>query len=151
MGGSTRCNQESKSGSCVIFTSPRLPSQIFSLQYVTMSAGIIRGALSRLGLIGIVVPEINNLPQCTYGKPYTYCLCFSFHFTFFRYFPNKTAKRAVILVTAGFTLLKIFLGPLEEQSLVTWSVLSYKSWLRAGYWWCHLPARSLSELAVTVV
>jgi len=34
--------------------------------YVTMSAGMIRGALSRLGLIGIVVPEINNLPQCTF-------------------------------------------------------------------------------------
>ena len=29
-----------------------------------MPAGIVRGALSRLGLIGVVVPEINNLPQC---------------------------------------------------------------------------------------
>ncbi|KAF9780970.1 transport protein particle component [Thelephora terrestris] len=34
--------------------------------YVMMSAGIVRGALSRLGLIGVVVPEISNLPQCTF-------------------------------------------------------------------------------------
>jgi len=34
--------------------------------YVMMPAGIVRGALSRLGLIGVVVPEINNLPQCTF-------------------------------------------------------------------------------------
>ncbi|KAF9649048.1 transport protein particle component, partial [Thelephora ganbajun] len=34
--------------------------------YVMMPAGIVRGALSRLGLIGIVVPEINSLPQCTF-------------------------------------------------------------------------------------
>ncbi|KAI0307464.1 transport protein particle component [Multifurca ochricompacta] len=33
--------------------------------YVAMSAGIIRGALTRLGLHGTVTPEI-NLPQCTF-------------------------------------------------------------------------------------
>jgi len=34
--------------------------------YVAMPAGIIRGALSRLGLQGTVVPEITSLPQCTF-------------------------------------------------------------------------------------
>ncbi|KAH9075694.1 NO signaling/Golgi transport ligand-binding domain-containing protein [Lactarius deliciosus] len=33
--------------------------------YVAMSAGMIRGALMRLGLHGTVTPEI-NLPQCTF-------------------------------------------------------------------------------------
>ncbi|KAI0321478.1 NO signaling/Golgi transport ligand-binding domain-containing protein [Amylostereum chailletii] len=33
--------------------------------YVAMSAGIIRGSLLRLGLQGVVTPEI-NLPQCTF-------------------------------------------------------------------------------------
>ena len=31
-----------------------------------MPAGIVRGALSRMGLIDVVVPEMNNLPQCMY-------------------------------------------------------------------------------------
>ena len=30
-----------------------------------MPAGIIRGALSRLGFQGTVVPEVTTLPQCT--------------------------------------------------------------------------------------
>ncbi|EGN92930.1 hypothetical protein SERLA73DRAFT_190301 [Serpula lacrymans var. lacrymans S7.3] len=34
--------------------------------YVAMSAGIIKGALSRMGLHGTVTPEITNLPQCTF-------------------------------------------------------------------------------------
>ncbi|KZP03565.1 transport protein particle component [Athelia psychrophila] len=34
--------------------------------YVAMPAGIIRGALSRLGLQGTVVPEVTSLPQCTF-------------------------------------------------------------------------------------
>jgi len=34
--------------------------------YVAIPAGIIRGALSRLGLQGTVVPEITSLPQCTF-------------------------------------------------------------------------------------
>lgn len=34
-------------------------------QYVAISAGIIRGALMRLGLHGTVTPEI-NLPQCLF-------------------------------------------------------------------------------------
>jgi len=34
--------------------------------YVVMPAGIIKGALSRLGLQGVVVPEITSLPQCTF-------------------------------------------------------------------------------------
>jgi hypothetical protein len=29
-----------------------------------MPAGIIRGALSRLGILGTVVPEVTTLPQC---------------------------------------------------------------------------------------
>ncbi|KAG1746830.1 NO signaling/Golgi transport ligand-binding domain-containing protein [Suillus lakei] len=34
--------------------------------YVALSAGIIRGALSRIGFQGTVVPEITTLPQCTF-------------------------------------------------------------------------------------
>ncbi|KAF5376870.1 hypothetical protein D9615_007261 [Tricholomella constricta] len=34
--------------------------------YVAMPAGIIRGALSRLGFHGAVVPEVASLPQCTF-------------------------------------------------------------------------------------
>ena len=34
-------------------------------QYVAMSAGIIKGALARLGFQAVVVPEITTLPQCT--------------------------------------------------------------------------------------
>jgi len=34
--------------------------------FVAMPAGIIRGALSRLGLHGTVVAEITSLPQCTF-------------------------------------------------------------------------------------
>lgn len=33
--------------------------------YVAMSAGILRGALARLGIQAVVVPEV-NLPQCTF-------------------------------------------------------------------------------------
>lgn len=35
------------------------------LQYVMMPAGVIKGALSRLGYNGTVTPEITSLPQCT--------------------------------------------------------------------------------------
>jgi hypothetical protein len=38
----------------------------FLVQYAALPAGIIRGALSRLGFQGTVVPEITSLPQCTY-------------------------------------------------------------------------------------
>ncbi|KAF8798233.1 TRAPP complex subunit trs33 [Phlegmacium glaucopus] len=34
--------------------------------YVAIPAGIIRGALSRLGYAGTVTPEITSLPQCTF-------------------------------------------------------------------------------------
>jgi len=34
--------------------------------YAAMPAGITRGALSRLGYVGTVVPEITSLPQCTF-------------------------------------------------------------------------------------
>ncbi|KIP07335.1 hypothetical protein PHLGIDRAFT_105806 [Phlebiopsis gigantea 11061_1 CR5-6] len=34
--------------------------------YVAMPAGIIKGALARLGLQTVVVPEITTLPQCTF-------------------------------------------------------------------------------------
>ncbi|EJD54939.1 transport protein particle component [Auricularia subglabra TFB-10046 SS5] len=34
--------------------------------YVAWSAGVIRGALARMGLQGTVTPEIHNLPQCTF-------------------------------------------------------------------------------------
>ncbi|KAG5643048.1 hypothetical protein DXG03_001626 [Asterophora parasitica] len=34
--------------------------------YVAIPAGIIRGALSRLGFHGAVVPEVTTLPQCTF-------------------------------------------------------------------------------------
>ncbi|OJA16771.1 hypothetical protein AZE42_03300 [Rhizopogon vesiculosus] len=34
--------------------------------YVALPAGIIRGALSRIGFHGTVVPEITTLPQCTF-------------------------------------------------------------------------------------
>ncbi|KAJ6512205.1 TRAPP complex subunit trs33 [Mycena vitilis] len=36
------------------------------LQYAAMPAGIIRGALSRLGFQTTVSPEITSLPQCTF-------------------------------------------------------------------------------------
>ncbi|KAI8983301.1 transport protein particle component [Trametes punicea] len=34
--------------------------------YVAVPAGIIRGALARLGFQAVVVPEVTNLPQCTF-------------------------------------------------------------------------------------
>ncbi|TDL22370.1 transport protein particle component [Rickenella mellea] len=34
--------------------------------FVAMPAGIIRGALARIGYHGVVVPEITTLPQCTF-------------------------------------------------------------------------------------
>ncbi|THU98836.1 transport protein particle component [Dendrothele bispora CBS 962.96] len=34
--------------------------------YVAMPAGIIKGALQRLGYNAVVTPEINSLPQCTF-------------------------------------------------------------------------------------
>ncbi|KAH9850611.1 transport protein particle component [Lenzites betulinus] len=34
--------------------------------YVAMPAGIIRGALARLGFQAVVVPEVTNVPQCTF-------------------------------------------------------------------------------------
>ncbi|KIM47352.1 hypothetical protein M413DRAFT_440784 [Hebeloma cylindrosporum] len=34
--------------------------------YTAMPAGIIRGALSRMGYVGTVVPEITSMPQCTF-------------------------------------------------------------------------------------
>ncbi|KAH9891171.1 transport protein particle component [Cubamyces lactineus] len=34
--------------------------------HVAMPAGIIRGALARLGFQAVVVPEVTNLPQCTF-------------------------------------------------------------------------------------
>lgn len=34
--------------------------------YIVLPAGIIRGALSRIGFHGTVVPEITTLPQCTF-------------------------------------------------------------------------------------
>ena len=58
-------------------------------QYVMMPAGIIRGALSRLGLIGVVVPEINALPQC---MPSTSPFVVNSFQPPDRYIPDKTAK-----------------------------------------------------------
>ncbi|KAG8758423.1 Trafficking protein particle complex subunit 33 [Serendipita sp. 396] len=34
--------------------------------YLAFHAGVLRGALSRLGLQGTVVPEVTNLPQCVF-------------------------------------------------------------------------------------
>ncbi|KAI1789158.1 transport protein particle component [Ganoderma leucocontextum] len=34
--------------------------------YVTMPAGVIRGALARLGFQATVIPEVTTLPQCTF-------------------------------------------------------------------------------------
>ncbi|KAG6873266.1 hypothetical protein C0995_001040 [Termitomyces sp. Mi166 len=39
--------------------------------YAAMPAGIIRGALARLGYHGAVIPEITSLPQCGYLPFYT--------------------------------------------------------------------------------
>lgn len=36
----------------------------FFTQYAALPAGIIKGALSRLGFQAVVVPEITTLPQC---------------------------------------------------------------------------------------
>ena len=40
------------------------PADTNTRQYVAMPAGIIKGALSRLGFQAVVVPEITTLPQC---------------------------------------------------------------------------------------
>jgi hypothetical protein len=37
---------------------------MFVNQYTYVPAGIIRGALARLGLQGTVTPEITDLPRC---------------------------------------------------------------------------------------
>lgn len=42
----------------------RSRAHLHALQYVAMSAGIIKGALARLGFQAVVVPEIATLPQC---------------------------------------------------------------------------------------
>ncbi len=36
------------------------------LQYLAYPAGLIKGALQRLGIPGAVIPEITTLPQCAY-------------------------------------------------------------------------------------
>lgn len=61
-------------------------------QYVMMPAGIVRGALSRLGLIGVVVPEISNLPQCTYASVSVLVLVHDELQLPNRYTSDKTAK-----------------------------------------------------------
>lgn len=61
-------------------------------QYVMMPAGIVRGALSRLGLIGVVVPEINNLPQCMYAPASILVFVHDELQLPYRYIPDKTAK-----------------------------------------------------------
>lgn len=43
-----------------------------------MPAGIIRGALSRMGFVGTVVPEITSMPQCELVSTYVYLLLTSF-------------------------------------------------------------------------
>ncbi|KAG2748601.1 transport protein particle component [Suillus brevipes Sb2] len=50
--------------------------------YVSLPAGIIRGALSRIGFQGTVVPEITTLPQCTQF--------FEYHGTFQIKLPKNT-------------------------------------------------------------
>ena len=44
----------------------------YAFQYAAMPAGIIRGALSRLGYVGTVVPEITSLPQCEILSQFTF-------------------------------------------------------------------------------
>lgn len=43
-----------------------------SYQYVAMPAGVIKGALFRLGFQATVTPEIISLPQCVYQSVYPY-------------------------------------------------------------------------------
>jgi Transport protein particle (TRAPP) component len=47
----------------------------FLVQYVAMPAGIIRGALARLGFQGTVVPEVTSLPQCMHFCSSKLCCC----------------------------------------------------------------------------
>ncbi len=43
-----------------------------------MPAGIIRGALARLGYVGTVVPEITSMPQCMFIQTSSYMKLMSF-------------------------------------------------------------------------
>lgn len=61
-------------------------------QYVMMPAGIVRGALSRLGLIGVVVPEINTLPQCALPRSFLRVSMVNRLLPSNRYIPDKAAK-----------------------------------------------------------
>jgi len=57
-----------------------------------MPAGIVRGALSRLGLIGVVVPEVSNLPQCMLPRPFSRPFAMNFFRPSNRYIPDKATK-----------------------------------------------------------
>ena len=50
---------------CVILPSFRVMLTRRNAQYAAMPAGIIRGALARMGFQAAVVPEVTALPQCT--------------------------------------------------------------------------------------
>jgi len=64
-------------------------------QYVMMPAGIVRGALSRLGLIGVVVPEISTLPQCALPRSFLRASMANRFPPPHRYIPDKAAKTLV--------------------------------------------------------
>ena len=61
-------------------------------QYVMMPAGIVRGALSRLGLVGVVVPEISALPQCMLPCSFSYVFLVNRFRLPNRYIPDKVAQ-----------------------------------------------------------
>ena len=91
----------------------------YAFQYTAMPAGIIRGALSRMGFVGTVVPEITSMPQCKAVSIYVYLLltsfviqvhfrlnfqrerstpaCLSFSIRLFFFFSFTMPKRVIIL------------------------------------------------------
>ena len=60
--------------------------------YVIMSAGIVRGVLSGLGLIGVALPRITNLSQCRYVFALPLIIQSSSPWPSDGYIPNKASE-----------------------------------------------------------
>ena len=60
-----------------------------------MPAGIIRGALARIGYQAAVVPEVTALPQCMY---YAYSLVGPLVYRISRYIPSQAAKGRGVMI-----------------------------------------------------
>ena len=105
MGGASERDQTSKSGT-VNVEGPFHALTKITIWYVMMPAGIVGGALSRLGLIGVVVPEINNLPQCAYASALLLVSVYNeLPSTPNRYISNKAAKTFVNEMSLQYVLM----------------------------------------------